>query len=181
MEDSVDQARSGLNMRRRACGDDGALWTLLEPVFRAGDTYAVDPDISREAALAYWCGAGREVFVAETGGGIVGSFYLVRNQAGGGGHVCNCGFVTGQQARGLGVARAMLAEALRTAENAGFRAMQFNFVISTNTRAIDIWQRAGFAIVGRLPGAFEHPVHGYVDALVMHRALGSAARSAETP
>nr|WP_089269314.1 N-acetyltransferase [Puniceibacterium sediminis] len=156
-------------------GDEAALWSLLEPVFRAGDTYAIDADISREAALAYWCGPGRVVHMVEIAGEVVGSYYLVRNQGGGGSHVCNCGFVTGPAARGKGIARAMLDHALTAAARAGFRAMQFNFVISTNTRAIDIWQRAGFEVVGRLPGAFLHPVQGYVDALVMFRGLGDIA------
>ncbi len=155
--------------------DEAALWSLLEPVFRAGDTYSIDPDIPRDAALAYWCGPGRTVFVAESAGGVVGSFYLVRNQGGGGAHVCNCGFVSDVAARGRGVGRVMLTHALDAAAKAGFRAMQFNFVVSTNVRAVDLWQRAGFVVVGRLPGAFLHPSRGYVDALVMYRVLDEVA------
>jgi len=151
--------------------DAGALWALLEPVFRAGDTYAIDADIARDDALAYWCGPGRRVFVCEAAGSVLGSYYIVRNQGGGGAHVCNCGFVTAPAARGRGVARAMLAHALDTASALGFRAMQFNFVVATNTRAIATWERAGFDTVGRLPGAFRHPQDGYVDALVMYRSL----------
>lgn len=144
---------------------------MLEPVFRAGDTYTIDRDISRAAALAYWTGPERRVFVFEADGVVLGSYYLVRNQGGGGAHVCNCGFVTADAARGRGVARAMLAHALETATVAGFRAMQFNFVVESNVRAVDTWRRAGFDVVGRLPGAFEHPTQGYVDALVMYRSL----------
>ncbi len=163
-----------VTLRPFAVGDDSALWAMLEPVFRAGDTYAIDPDIPREEALAYWCGPGRHVFVAEVAGEVLGSYYIVRNQAGGGSHVCNCGFVTSPAARGRGVARAMLAHSLKTAPQLGFRAMQFNFVVASNTRAIDIWQRAGFDVVGRLPGAFRHPEQGFVDALVMYRRLDQA-------
>ncbi|MDK3071480.1 GNAT family N-acetyltransferase [Sedimentitalea sp. JM2-8] len=144
---------------------------MLRPVFRAGDTYAIDPDIGREDALAYWCGADHGTFLAGEDGTPLGSYYLKTNQPGGGAHVCNCGFVTAPAARGKGVARAMLDHALTTARAAGFRAMQFNFVVATNTRAIDTWTRAGFATVGRLPGAFRHPQKGYVDALVMYRRL----------
>ncbi|MFZ5964462.1 GNAT family N-acetyltransferase [Thalassococcus sp. BH17M4-6] len=151
--------------------DADALWALLKPVFRAGDTYTINPDISRADALAYWCGPGRRVFVLEEAGDVLGTYYLVRNQGGGGAHVCNCGFVTDPVARGRGLARAMLAHALEAAQVAGFRAMQFNFVVATNTRAIATWERAGFDVVGRLPGAFHHPRHGYVDALVMYRSL----------
>ena len=151
--------------------DADALWQVLEPVFRTGDTYTIDRDISRGDALAYWCGPGRRVFVCEGEGGVLGSYYLVRNQGGGGAHVCNCGFVTAPAARGRGVARAMLAHSLETAKAAGFRAMQFNFVVATNTRAIATWERAGFDVVGRLPRAFAHPEKGHVDALVMYRSL----------
>jgi ribosomal protein S18 acetylase RimI-like enzyme len=151
--------------------DDAALWAMLEPVFRAGETYAVARDISRDAALAYWSGAPHRVFLAEAGGAPLGSYFLTPNQQGGGDHVCNCGFVTAPEATGRGVARAMLADALERARAAGFRAMQFNFVIATNLRAIALWQSHGFDTVGRLPGAFRHPTAGFVDALVMVRAL----------
>lgn len=160
-----------LSLRPATDTDQPALWAILEPVFREGDTYAVDPQISRDEALAFWCGGTHDAFVAEADGTILGSYYICPNQGGGGAHVCNCGFVTDAQAQGRGVARDMLAHALATARARGFRAMQFNFVVETNTRAIALWQAGGFAIVGRLPGAFWHPRRGYVDALVMYRAL----------
>lgn len=151
--------------------DADALWAILQPIFRAGDTYTVDPDISREAALAYWAAPGNLVYVALLDGAVVGTFYIKRNQGGGGAHVCNCGFATDIAARGKGVARAMLDHALAEASKAGYAAMQFNFVVATNTRAIAIWQGAGFDIVGRLPQAFRHPQLGDVDALVMYKTL----------
>ncbi|MEM0948281.1 MAG: N-acetyltransferase [Pseudomonadota bacterium] len=150
--------------------DADAIWAILEPVFRAGDTYTVDTDISRDAALGYWMAQGNHVFVAEKGA-VLGTYYLKRNQGGGGAHVCNCGYVTGSAARGRGVARAMLAHSLEEAPRLGFRAMQYNFVVATNTRAIETWVRAGFREVGRLPGAFDHPREGLVDALVMWKDL----------
>ncbi len=160
-----------LSLRRASPADHPMIWAILEPVFRAGDTYTIDTDISREAALAYWAAPGNLVYVAEDDGAVLGTFYIKRNQAGGGSHVCNCGFATSPAARGRGVARAMLDLALSEAVLAGFRAMQFNFVVSTNTRAIAIWERAGFDVVGRLPGAFHHPEQGDVDALVMFKTL----------
>lgn len=162
-----------LIIRSYTPADADAVQAMLVPVFRAGDTYSIDTDISAAAALAYWTGSGRRVLVAVADGVVLGTYYIARNQGGGGAHVCNCGFVTDPAARGRGVARAMLDHALSTARDMGFRAMQFNFVVSTNTRAIAIWQGAGFDIVGRLPGAFRHPVHGYVDALVMYRDLAT--------
>lgn len=157
-------------IRPAGSGDADAVWEILKPVFRAGDTYTVDPDISREAALAYWMAPGNHVFVAGDGG-VLGTYYLKRNQGGGGAHVCNCGYVTAAAVHGRGIARAMLQHSLEEAPRLGFRAMQYNFVVATNTRAIEIWKRAGFREVGRLPGAFNHPAQGFVDALVMWKDL----------
>lgn len=160
-----------ITLRPAIAADHSALWAMLEPVFRAGDTYAVDPGIGRDAALAFWCGGTHRVFIAEADGKALGSYYICPNQGGGGAHVCNCGFVTAPAAQGRGVARAMLAHALDTARAMGFAAMQFNFVVETNTRAVKLWLDHGFAVVGRLPGAFRHPAKGEVDALVMYRRL----------
>ena len=164
-----------ITLRAATAADHPAIWEILRPVFRAGETYAIDPAISQSDALAYWCGPGRDVRVAEADGVVLGSYYIRPNAEGGGAHVCNCGFVTAAAAQGRGVARAMLAEVLDRATQSGYRAMQFNFVISTNTRAVALWQTAGFEIVGRLPGAYLHPEQGYVDALVMYRRLGTDA------
>lgn len=150
--------------------DQAALWSMLEPVFRAGDTYAIDPEISRDDALTYWTAAPHRAFMAEDGE-TLGSYYIQPNQGGGGAHVCNCGFVTSPAAQGKGVARAMLAHALEEAKASGFLAMQFNFVVESNARAVTTWERAGFEIVGRLPKAFRHPQLGLKDALVMYRML----------
>ncbi|WP_296643959.1 GNAT family N-acetyltransferase [Roseinatronobacter sp.] len=161
----------GVQMRPATNADAPALWDMLKPVFHAGDTYAVDPAIPRDAALEFWCGGTHAAYVAERDGPVLGSYYLCPNQQGGGAHVCNCGFVTAQAAQGQGVARAMLEDALARAKAEGYRAMQFNFVVATNARAVATWQRYGFEIVGRLPGAFLHPKAGYVDALVMYRVV----------
>ena len=162
---------SALAIRPARAADGPALWAILEPVIRAGATYALDPDMGEAEALAYWLGPDKETFVAEAEGRVVGTSYLRANQAGGGRHVCNCGFMTASSAVGRGVARGLCGHALERARARGFRAMQFNFVVSTNTRAVGLWRSMGFETVGRLPGAFRHPVHGEVDALVMFRAL----------
>lgn len=151
--------------------DQADLWAILKPVFRAGETYAIDPDISEPDALAYWTGADAGCYVIEDETGLLGTYYIKTNAAGGGSHVCNCGFVTGPGAAGKGVARAMLSDALTRAKGQGYKAMQFNFVLSNNTRAVDIWHRAGFETVGRLPKAFNHPKDGMIDALVMFKTL----------
>lgn len=161
----------GMLIRSATRGDSDQVWQILEPVVRAGETYTLPREMSREDALAYWFSPGHETFVAELDGSILGAYYLRANQRGGGAHVANCGYMTAQHAMGRGVARAMGLHSLDVARQRGFRAMQFNFVVSTNERAVRLWSTLGFATVGRLPGAFLHPALGYVDALVMYRAL----------
>ncbi len=158
-------------IRRATPADHDAIWEILEPLLRAGETYALPRDWSRGEALAYWTGAGHDVFVASQGEAVQGTCYLRANHQGGGGHVANCGYVTARSATGRGVASAMCADSLARAKDLGFRAMQFNFVVATNRRAVQLWQRFGFETAGVPPGAFEHPQDGTVDALVMWRAL----------
>ena len=157
---------------RHANSDDReAIWRIIGPTIRAGETYTLDRNLDEADALAYWLSPDKETFVAEDDGLIIGTYYIRANQAGGGRHVCNCGYMTDTAASGRGVARQMHEHSLEQARAMGFRAMQFNFVVSTNQRAIRLWQSLGFEIVGRLPGAFLHPSGDYVDALVMFRTL----------
>jgi ribosomal protein S18 acetylase RimI-like enzyme len=160
-----------LTIRAATPQDDDAIWRIIEPAFRAGETYPLPRDISRAEALAYWRTPGHEVFVAQDGDKVVGTYYLRANQKAGGAHVCNCGYIVAPDAMRGGVARAMCAHSLEHAKARGFRAMQFNFVIASNERAVKLWQAMGFDIVGTLPGAYRHPAQGYVDALVMFRVL----------
>ena len=156
-------------IRAATPADAPAIWAILEPVIRAGETYALDRDMSGDDALAFWLA--NEAFVAEDEGAIVGTYYLRRNQAGGGGHVCNSGYMVSADASGRGVARVMAAHSFEHAKARGYRAMQFNFVVSTNERGVRLWQSLGFAIVGRVPGGFDHPTLGFVDSRVMYREL----------
>jgi len=157
---------------RPAQSDDAAaIAAIILPVIRAGETYALDPAMTQDAALAYWFGDDKTVFVFEEEGAILGTYYLRANQAGGGRHVANAGYMTGPAARGRGVARAMAVHSFDEARARGFAAMQFNFVVASNAAAVHLWTALGFATVGRVPGAFRHPRLGPVDALVMHRPL----------
>lgn len=160
-----------LEIRAAVADDHQAIWEILEPVIRAGETYTLPREMSREAALAYWFTPGHETWVACEGERVLGTYYLRANQQGGGAHVANCGYMTHSAATGRGVAATMCAHSLERAQARGFRAMQFNFVVSTNTRAVALWRRMGFAIVGRLEEAFDHPALGLVDAYVMYRKL----------
>jgi ribosomal protein S18 acetylase RimI-like enzyme len=127
--------------------------------------------MTRAEALSYWISLEHETFVVENANEILGTYYMRANQRGGGAHVANCGYMTAPHAFGRGIAKTMCAHSLGHARDRGFRAMQFNFVVSTNEGAVRLWQSFRFDIVGRLPEAFYHPRLGYVDALVMYRML----------
>jgi GNAT superfamily N-acetyltransferase len=152
-------------------GDEASVWAMLEPVLRAAEVFALPADMDRASALAYWFAAEHTVFIAEEDGEPVGSYYIQANQRGAGSHVANCGYLTAPSAVGRGIAGAMCAHSLEFARASGYRAMQFNFVISSNAAAVHLWTKHGFTVLARLPGAFRHPRLGFVDALVMHREL----------
>jgi L-amino acid N-acyltransferase YncA len=158
-------------IRPAETADTDAIWAIMEPIVRAGETYTLPRDMDKQAALAYWLSASHEVFVAEENAAIVGTYFLQANQQGGGAHVANCGYMTAVSATGRGVARTMCEHSLGRARGRQFQAMQFNFVVSTNERAVRLWQSFEFEIVGRLPKAFLHPALGYVDAYIMYREL----------
>ena len=162
---------AGLVVRPSVSADHDALWPILQTVIEAGETYAYPRDLSRDAALAGWHPPGGHTFVAELDGRLAGTYLLKPNQSGPGSHVANCGYMVAAWARGRGLGEALCRHSLDAARRLGFRAMQFNAVVSTNQAAIAVWQRCGFTIVGTVPEAFAHPVHGLVDIHVMHRRL----------
>src|SRR6266496_3462491 len=160
-----------MQIRPAINADHDAIWNIFAEIIAAGDTYAFDPQMSREEALAYWFRADTHTYVAEENDGVVGTYILRPNQSGPGSHVANAAFMVARDAEGAGVGRRMAEHCLSEALRIVFRGMQFNFVISTNTRAIHLWNQLGFKIVGTLPGAFRHPEKGYVDLYVMYRSL----------
>jgi L-amino acid N-acyltransferase YncA len=160
-----------LNIRLAAAPDRDAIWHIFHAVVAPGDTYTIDPDISREDAFAYWFRDDTRTYVAEFENRVVGTYTLRPNRSGGGKHVSNASFMVDPSAQGKGVGRTMAEHCLDEARRLGYRAMQFNSVVSTNERAVRLWQMLGFNIVGTLPGAFRHPDKGFVDAYVMFREL----------
>jgi ribosomal protein S18 acetylase RimI-like enzyme len=160
-----------VEIRRAEPHDAAAIAAILLPTIREGTTYALDRELTEADALAYWHSADKETFVAIEDGQLVGTYFLRPNQAGGGSHVCNCGYMTHAAATGRGIARRMCEHSLAHARSRGYRAMQFNLVVSTNERAVRLWQSLGFTIVGQLPQAFRHPTDGYVDGFVMYQRL----------
>lgn len=159
------------NIRLAQESDRTAIWQIFHAVVTPGDTYAFDPKITKDDALAYWHQAGNWTYVAEQDGSITGTYLLRANQAGPGSHIANAAFMVAPLAQRLGVGRAMAEHCLGEARRLGFRAMQFNYVVSTNEGAIRLWKALGFDIVGTLPGAFRHPRLGFVDVYVMFKEL----------
>jgi RimJ/RimL family protein N-acetyltransferase len=161
-----------MTIRRFEPSDWPVVWSILHPTFQAGDTYAFDPQSSEAEIHRAWVAVPAATYVAcADSGRMLGTYYIKPNQPGLGSHVCNCGYVVAADAQGRGIATAMCEHSQHEARAMGFRAMQFNLVVSTNTRAIRLWQRLGYDVVATLPGAFRHSQFGYVDALVMYKTL----------
>jgi L-amino acid N-acyltransferase YncA len=168
-----DDPRSagGILIRAATENDRDAIWNIFQATIITGDTFVFDASTPRDKALAYWCAADAATFVAEQNAKVIGSYLLRPNQPGLGDHVANAGYMVDPSVRGSGVGRAMGEHSLDEARRRGYRAMQFNFVVSTNESAVHLWRQLGFNIVGTLPGAFRHAQKGFVDAYVMFRSL----------
>ncbi|HSY16966.1 MAG TPA: GNAT family N-acetyltransferase [Candidatus Acidoferrales bacterium] len=164
-----------ITLRPATRSDDDAIWEIFRAVIAPGDAFVFDPQTPREEALAYWFRPEHRVYVAESGGRIVGSYLVKPNQPGLGAHIANAAYMVSPAARGLGVGRQMGEHSLVEARQLGFRAMQFNIVVSTNEAAVRLWQTLGFRIIGTLPGVFKHAQRGLVDAYVMFRTLDDVA------
>lgn len=148
-----------------------ALWEMFQSVASAGDVFAYDETTTEAVARKLWFDPPVACFVAEDDGRIVGTYFLRPNQPGRGSHVANGGYMVLPEERGRGLASLMCEHSIETARRLGYRAMQFNYVIATNAAALRVWEKYGFAVVGRLPGAFRHQELGFVDALVLYRTL----------
>jgi L-amino acid N-acyltransferase YncA len=164
-------ATTALAIRAATDADRDAIWEIFHATVAPADAFVYDPNTPREEAEAYWFAKGTRTYVAEQDGKVAGSYILRANRPGLGDHVANAGFMVAREARGLGIGRVMGEHALAEARRLDYRAMQFNFVISTNESAVRLWQQLGFKIVGTLPGAFRHARKGFVDAYVMFRSL----------
>ena len=160
-----------MTIREAVKADFDSIWPIFREIVSAGETYAYAADTTKEQALKIWIETPRKTYVLEEEGNILGTYFLKTNQAGPGSHVCNCGYMVSSSARGRGLATAMCEHSQDVARTLGYKAMQFNFVASSNEGAVRLWGNLGFETVGRLPKAFNHPILGYVDALVMYKVL----------
>jgi GNAT superfamily N-acetyltransferase len=162
---------SALAIRSAQAEDFEEIWAIFRAVVAAGDTYAYAAETTMAEAHRIWMEPPTVAFVAERSGRIVGTYALRPNQPGLGNHVANCGYMTHPDARGHGIGAALCAHSLQAARERGYTAMQFNYVVASNEGAVRLWQKHGFAIVGRVPGAFRHCTLGPVEVLIMHRPL----------
>lgn len=160
-----------MNIREATREDFDRIWPIFREIVAAGETYAYPQDTTKERALELWVEIPRKTYVVEEDGQVLGTYYIKTNQQGPGAHVCNCGYMVSSDARGRGLATAMCEHSQEVAKKLGYKAMQFNFVASSNEGAVRLWNKLGFATVGQLPRAFHHPSRGYVDALVMYKWL----------
>lgn len=148
------------------------VWSVLEPAFRAGDSYPLPRDVTEASAKRYWIKLdGCNAVARDAAGEVIGVYYLRPDQGGPGDHICNAGYVVAEAARGRGLATALCRQSQEQARAMGFRGMKFNLVVSTNAAAIKAWKRAGMEIIGTVPEAFRHPTRGTVDAHIMFKAL----------
>ena len=162
-----------MNIREAEKEDFDSIWPIFHEIVAAGETYAYSTDTTKEQAKKIWLDAPRKTYIFEEEGKILGTYYLKTNQAGPGKHVCNCGYMVSSLARGKGLATSMCEHSQQIALALGYKAMQFNFVASSNEGAVRLWGKLGFETVGHLPKAFNHPTKGYIEALVMYKWLGT--------
>ena len=171
LERKFKKELNSLILRKAKPEDASVIWSIVEPIIRAGETYVFDPNSSREKMLDYWMAADKQTYVAERDGQILGTFYLKANQPDRGSHVVNAGFMVSPDSSGKGIGKAMAEFSLIEAKRLGYRAMQFNFVVKSNLPAVRLWKKMGFEIIGEIPEAFSHPNLGLTSVYVMYRKL----------
>ena len=158
-------------IRKAVKKDHDWIWKIIRQVICTADTYVFPPDSDRNSMLDYWCGEDKYTYVATIEGGIVGTFSIKDNQPGLGAHVANASFMTLPTAFGKGIGKAMGIYALSEAKRLGYMSMQFNIVVKNNARAVSLWKKLGFEIIGEIPEAFKHPEYGLINAYIMWRKL----------
>jgi len=160
-----------MSIRKANANDLNAIWEIFEQVVTSGDTFAFSPGTSKAELPGFWFAPSMETFVAEVDGKVAGSYFMKPNQPGLGAHIANCGYMVHPDQRGKGIGGDLCRHSLQIAKVLGYRGMQFNLVVSTNTGAVALWQRLGFRIIGTIPGGFKHQKLGYVDAYIMFREI----------
>lgn len=164
---------AGLVFADARSGDWASIWNIIAAVVATGDTYPYPPDISEEEARGLWLRDGdREgTFVARLDDRVVGTAYLKANGVGLSDHIANAGWMVAPEFQGQGVGRPFAQHVIDRARDMGYRAMQFNGVVATNTAAVSLWESLGFEVVGTVPDAFRHARDGLTPVHIMYRRL----------
>ena len=160
-----------LDVKKITEDDFDEVWTLIKKIITKGDTYVFSPETKKNQMLSYWCSKSNHTYIVQNDGKLVGTFLIKDNQPGLGSHIANAAFMTEPDETGKGVGRLMSEFALKEAKNLGYSAMQFNFVVKSNSRAIRLWKKLGFLVIGEVPEAFNHATEGLTNALIMYRKL----------
>jgi L-amino acid N-acyltransferase YncA len=160
-----------MTIRLATSTDHEAVWHIISNVISTGDTYVFAPDSSKEKMLNYWFSVDKKTYIAEENREILGTFYLKENQMDLGSHIVNAGYMVSENARGKGIGKAMAEFSIMEAKRLGFRGMQFNLVVKTNEKAVRLWLKMGFSIIGEIPEAYKHSEFGYVNAYIMYQKL----------
>ena len=160
-----------IEIRNANAEDSDQIWEIIREVISKGDTYVFDPNSSKEAMLNYWYGPDQAYLCGNCKGKIVGTFMIRDNQPGLGAHVANGSYMVSEAASGKGIGKKMGEFSLAEAKRLGYTAMQFNIVIKSNARAVQLWQNLGFKIIGEIPDAFNHKENGMTNAYIMYRKL----------
>ena len=158
-------------IREATANDLDEIWEIFENVIKKGDTFAFSPDTPKEDLSKLWFAPAMKTYVAVENGKITGTYFIKPNQPGLGSHICNCGYMVSPAARGKGTGRLMCGHSIAKAKELGYKGMQYNLVVSTNIKAVKLWERCGFKIIGTIPGGFHHRELGYVDTYIMFRTI----------
>lgn len=160
-----------IEIRKANEEDKPQIWEIIKSVIAGGDTYPFYPNTSQEKLLDFWFSKDKKTYAALSENKIVGTFFLKDNQPDLGSHIANAGYMVAPEAMGKRVGRTMAEFSLKEAKELGYLAMQFNFVVKSNTVAVRLWQQVGFEIIGEIPEAFQHQENGLTNALIMYRKL----------
>jgi ribosomal protein S18 acetylase RimI-like enzyme len=160
-----------MEIRKATEEDKAGVWKIINAVIAGGDTYVFAPDTSESEMVSYWFSAEKYVYVAVVENEIVGTYWLKANQPGLGDHIGNGAYMVWPESRGKRVGKTMALHSIEEAKKIGYQAIQFNFVVKSNTVAVNLWKSVGFEVIGEIPDAIRHTTKGFTNAYIMYRKV----------